>query len=66
MQISTLYCTAKYYSEYDNTAVLIRLQEEFSIPICDISHEMLMPLYKLCFDTIHIGIEVWPDRFFSN
>ena len=53
MQISTLYCTTKYYSEYDSTAVLIRLQEEFSIPIRDISHEMLMPLYKLCFDAPH-------------
>ena len=53
MQISTLYCTTKYYSEYDSTAVLIRLQEEFSIPIRDISHEMLMPLYKLYF-TRHV------------
>lgn len=51
MQVSTLYCKNRYYSEYDSTAVLIRLQEELSTPINDISHEMLLPLYKLCFDT---------------
>ena len=51
MKTSVSYSEAKYYSEYDSATILMHLQEEFSIPINGICHEMLMPLYKLCFNT---------------
>lgn len=51
MKTSVSYSEAKYYSEYDSATILMHLQEEFSMPISGICHEMLMPLYKLCFNT---------------
>lgn len=51
MKISVLYSKAKFYSQYDNTALHNRLQEKIHAQINEIGHEMLLPLYKLCFDT---------------
>ena len=50
MKISVLCSKTKFYSQYDSTALHNRLQEKIPAQINEIGHEMLLPLYKLCFD----------------
>lgn len=51
MKTSVLYSKTKFYSQYDNAVILNRLQEKIPTQINEIRHEMLLPLYKLCFDS---------------
>ena len=50
MKISVLCSKTKFYSQYDSTALHNRLQEKIPAQINEIGHEMLLPLYKMCFD----------------
>lgn len=51
MKTSVLYSKTKFYSQYNNAVILNRLQEKIPTQINEIRHEMLLPLYKLCFDS---------------